>query len=416
MKKSIPSDHSFKTPDLKQPNKDLLEIHPDKNNCTRFTVRIYSEFPLTFYGGGERLIVKIYKHFKSLSIPVKIIDNYSKISEERIKREDLINEVGPDLMSSAFRRYGYPSILYQYMPDLKDLIVPSNDISMIFSRRIPPRKILRSLSRSKNKFVFCLHGIALEKFRCTHARIIGHQIVIRLQLRYFSRYVRENIYAQCLTPSTTSYLIQNGSDNYNVFIIENEFENELTELKDNSDAFRVIFIGRMQNLTKGIVFLRKVITIISRLEPNIKFIVIGKGPDLNILDKIQAKATIFDNANDKLKGTALQSSNLGIITSNLEPFSLVLQEFLVAGIPVVTTPVSGPEYILSKNVVFGKVSSFNPKLFSEDIIAYYNEWKKDKERYFIKRKEIAIASKNIFQERRMLDGYLDMVLEIGSKE
>lgn len=415
MKELLFNDHSPTNRGVREHNDEFPELSSDTNNSPEPRTRIYSEFPLTFYGGGERLIIEIYKYFKLNSISAKIIDNNAKISEERIKREDLINVVGSDLVSTAFCRYGFPSFLYQDLPALKDLTAPSNDISLILSRRFPPRRILQSLSMSKNKFVFCLHGIALEKFRLVDVRLIAHQIIIRLQLRYFSRYVRKNIYVQTLTPLIASYLIENDSDKNNIFVIENEFDSEITEIKENTDSFRVIFIGRMQNITKGIRFLRKVIRIVNRSEPNIKFIVIGNGPDLYILDKIRGEATILDSANDEIKGLALQSSSLAIITSNLEPFPRVAQEFLTAGIPVLTTPVSGPAYILGKNAVFGKVSSFDPKLFSKDIITYYQEWKNDKQKYSNRRKEIAISSKNIFLEKHMLERYLKMVLEINSK-
>lgn len=398
----------------KKINEYMDHFYKEKNK-PKPVVKIYSEFPMTFYGGGERLIIKIYKYFTSHSVHANIVDNYAKNSEERIVKEDLLKEIGPDLISTAFRRYGFPRFLYQEFPELEDLIIPSSDVSLIFARRIPPRRILHSLNKSNNHFVFCLHGIALEKLRLTDVRIIAHQIMIRLQLRYFSPYVKKNIYVQCLTPLIASYLTKNGSSRMNMFIIENEFRNELIELKENSDYFRVIFVGRMQNLTKGIKFLRKVIRLTNILEPGIKFVVIGNGPDLKVLDSVRDIAVILGNVDDKQKESAMQSSSLAIITSHLEPFPRVAQEFLTAGIPVVTTPASGPAYILSKNPVFGKVSSFNPRLFSRDIIAYYDAWKKDKEKYYNLRKEIARVASNMFHEESMLESYLNMILEIGSK-
>lgn len=379
-------------------------------------VKIYSEFPLTYFGGGERLIIMIYESLKKNGFEVKIIENNRMIAESRIGKEDILERVGSDLLFISFRRYGLPRFLYQDFPDLMELNSFPNSICLIFVRRLPPKSILSEISKfSGIKLVFCLHGIALEKLRLADPRIMIHQFIIRLQLSTFARFVAGNVYAQCLTPRVGNYLQYRGGRQNNVFVIENEFQSEITDIISNDSLFQVIFIGRMQKLTKGIKFLKKVILKVKKIEPSIEFVVIGNGPDIYVLDDLKNHCKLLTNADDMIKEETVLHSNLAIITSGLEPFPRVALEFLTSGIPVVTTPAFGPSYIIGKDKIFGNVSSFNVTDFSKDIIFYYELWKSDKNAYFELRKNIANKARSTFNEKNMLDSYLKMIVDIDSK-
>jgi len=380
-------------------------------------VKIYSEFPLNYFGGGERLIIMIYHSLKKNGFEVKIIENNRMITESRMEKDNILGHLGNDLLSMSFRRYGFPGFLYQDLPDLMELKSSRNSICLIFSRRLPPKSILSEISKfSGAKFVFCLHGIALEKMRMTDPRIMIHQFIIRRQISTFARFVAGNVYAQCLTPGIEKYLQSKGASQSNIFLIENQFQSGIADLNQNNGSFQVLFIGRMQNLTKGIKFLKKVIAEVKKKEPNIEFVVIGKGPDIHVLDGVKNHCRILTNADDSVKEDNLLHSNLAIITSSLEPAPRVAMEFLTSGIPVVTTPSSGPSYILSKDKNFGKISSFNVKAFSKEIISYYRLWRSDKSAYFELRKNIADKARSTFNEKYMLDSYLKMIMEIGLKQ
>ncbi len=379
-----------------------------------FSVNIYSELPLTYYGGGERLIVMIHNYLKSHYINVKVIDNCAYEPEKRVERRVIEELLGGDYVSIPFRRNGFPRFLYQAFPDVGLLTEPSNVTTLIFTRRIPPSSVLKALAQSGNKFIFCLHGIALEKFRIAPIKIMVHQIVMRLQLKTFSRFAHGNIYAQALTPTIADYLVKNGARGGNVFVVENEFDIGLSNIKENKEYFQVVYVGRMQGTIKGIKLLRKIVSIVKDMEPSIRFVIIGKGPDLNMLKRISDKAEVLDDADDLLKKKVIEDSSLAIITSNLEPSSLVAQEFLNGGLPIVTTPASGPSYIVSKNEAFGKISSFNPGRFADDIMRYYYLWRSNKEEYFNLRIGIARNFTSLFHTEHMLESYLNMILQISS--
>lgn len=402
-------------PRLSHANDTVKNVNLHRTDRIRLNINIYSEFPLTYYGGGERLILMLYKHL-SLHLPnVKIIENNTHIMEKRIARDTISEEVGPNLISVPFHRYGFPHFLYQDFPNLSDLTSPPKSIALIFVRRLPPKSILKVLKNSSNNFIFCLHGVAIERFHPAPLLVMIHQIVMRLQLNIFGPFINGNVYAQCLTPHIRSHLIRRGANEQNIFTIENEFNSEIAEVVANNDFFQVIFIGRMQNLTKGIKFLRKVIRKTNNKKINIKFVIIGSGPDANIMSNLRENVKFLNNANDEGKTKELQYSNLAIITSNLEPFPRVAQEFLSSGIPIISTPVSGPSFILQKDSLFGKVSTFSATQFSEDIIEYYRRWQKDKSLYLENRMEIAKRAGNIFKVENMLDSYLRMILEINSR-
>ena len=380
-------------------------------------VKIYSEFPITYFGGGERMILMIYNSLKKNGIEAKIIENNGMITESRVEKDNILGHLGNDLISMSFRRYGFPRLLYQDFPNIMELKSSHNSICLIFSRRLPPKSILSEISKfSGTKLVFCLHGIAIEKERLTDPRIMIHQFIIRHQISAFARFVAGNVYAQCLTPGIEKYLQSKGASQSNIFLIENQYTSGIDDLNQNNDSFQVLFIGRIQNLTKGIRFLKKVINEVKKIEPNIEFVVIGNGPDAQILSGINDKSRILTKADDRVKEENLLHSNLAIITSSLEPGPLVAMEFLTSGLPVVTTPASGPSYFLSKEKNFGKISSFNVKAFSKEIISYYRLWKSDKTTYFELRKNIADKARSTFNEKDMLDSYLKMIMEIGLKK
>ena len=141
---------------------DILKEPPGWKDMGFPEVRIYSEFPLTYYGGGERLILMIYHKLRQILIQVRIIENKSHRLEKRVSEEMIKKALGSDLKAVNFHRYGFPGFLYQDIPLLDELTVGSNSISLIFARRIPPRSVLRKLKTSSNRCIFCLHGIALE--------------------------------------------------------------------------------------------------------------------------------------------------------------------------------------------------------------------------------------------------------------
>ena len=390
---------------------DLRPTFNENSEHEHLKVILFSESPLSYPGGGERLISLIYTHISKLSIDVSIVENTNK------KTSISTSKQYPDLniFGAEFKRFGFIKFLYQDLPPFEVVPGTESSISLIFLRRVPPRSVLRKLEKYNSKVVFCLHGIAIEKLRITNPIIIAHQILTRIKLRDLAKYTRNRIFLQSLLPPLTSYMIAKGADLNNIFTIENEFESDVTFPERNDKEFFVTFIGRMEDLQKGIKRLKKVIKYVGKFSRKIKFNIIGTGKDSGILDGMDENVKILSGIDDQNKNNIISSSNLALITSNLEPYPLVVLEFLTSGVPVIATPASGPSYILDKDPSFGKVVSFSAKSLAMSIAGYYKEWANDKELYFSKRKDLYYSAREIFNSQKMLESYGNMVIQVAAK-
>ena len=168
------------------------------------------------------------------------------------------------------------------------------------------------------------------------------------------------------------------------------------------------------NVKKGIKRLKNVMSLVKKSDESIKFNIIGTGKDGRMLNGLGGNINILNGIDDQRKNKIIAFSNLALVTSNLEPYSLVVLEFLTSGVPVVTTPASGPTYILSKDQSFGKVVSFSAKCLAKSIVSYYQEWQRDKELYFSKRKDLYHKARNMFNSKDMLESYRNMIIQVGT--
>lgn len=387
------------------------ETFTKKSNHESLKITLFSEFPLSYPGGGERLIRLIHDFLKDAGIDVRIIENTKRQRSNSIfKQNPSLNIIGV-----KFKRFGSVKFLYQDFPPLKIISSDENAVSLIFLRRVPPRTVLRQLEKSNSKVIFCLHGIALERIRITNPIIIAHQLLTRIKLRDLARYTRNHIFVQSILPPLTTYLVKLGTDSKNIFTIENQFESEVALPERNDDEFQVAFIGRMEDLQKGINRLKNVVSLVKKFDETIKFNIIGTGKDGGMLNGLGANANILQGIDDQRKNKIIASSNLALVTSNLEPFSLVALEFLTSGVPVVTTPASGPAYILSKDQSFGKVVSFSSKSLAKSIVGCYQEWQRDKELYFSKRKDLYYKARKMFNSKDMLESYRNLIAQVAAK-
>ena len=352
----------------------------------------------------------IHEFLKDTGIDVRIIENTKR------QKSDSILEQNPslDIIGIKFKRFGLIKFLYQDFPPLKVISSDENAVSLIFLRRVPPLTVLRHLEKSNSKVIFCLHGIALERIRITNPIIIAHQLVMRIKLRDLARYTRNHIFVQSLLPPVTTYLVKHGADSKNIFTIENQFESEVALPERNDEEFQVTFIGRMEDLQKGIKRLKNVISLVKKSDANIKFNIIGTGKDGGMLNGLRGNTNILNKIDDRGKNKIIASSNLALVTSNLEPYPLVVLEFLTSGVPVITTPASGPAYILSKDQSFGKVVSFSAKSLAKSIVGCYQEWQRDKELYFSKRKDLYYKARKMFNSKDMLESYRNMIIQVGT--
>lgn len=371
---------------------------------------------MSYPGGGERLLSMIHQFLLEMGIETKIIENCRENRQRNESSSKTNFECIENTGNIKFGRFGFPKFLFQDLPPINFISNDPDALSIIFLRRVPPRSYLKKLSESQKKVVFGLHGISIEKLRLTHPLIVAQQLLTRLKLMDLASCANGNINIQVLTEDMKRLMLNHGSHPKNIFLIENEFESPLTHVGRNDEAFNVLFIGRIVNLTKGISLLKKTSRLLKKMCPNIKIKIVGTGKDSKLLNNISKNTTYFGKISDDEKFKIVQSSNLSIVTSNLEPFPRVILEFLSSGLPVVTTPSSGPSYVISKNNEYGLISSFNKKKFVNDVIGYYNLWEGNKQAYYELKQSIASSARATFITNRMLEAYSQMISQILVKK
>lgn len=369
------------------------------------SVKIFSDMPLQYYGGGEKLIIVLSNYLHSKGIDVVIFQEHADV-ETRVSFEEIKKLIELKINNIRYIKY-LPKFLYQGMPNLNEF--SKSTLNLMFLYRIPPKRYLKKIERLDVRLIFCIHGIT------TVIPVLSFKLLLfnfykKFALNYFSKFLIEGnkIKAQVLTKTMERLLYSNGADKKNIYRIPNGVAFDNFSVGKNNDQFLVIFTGRMVNIQKGIVRLVKVV---EKLPSEISVTIIGSGPDTWLLNNLRLEnVEILGFISEEEKNESLKRANLLISTSNLEPFSLVILEGLASGLPCVATPAEGPLEILSQEPIFGTVSSFNPDQFAKDVITYFEEWKTNKESYFqdkIKRRETA---RKYYDESVMLEEYYKIIL------
>jgi glycosyltransferase involved in cell wall biosynthesis len=382
---------------------DKLNLPQVKSGGSLSSVRIFSDMPLQYFGGGEKSIIDLSNYIHSKGFEVKIFQENSN-SETRVSFEE-IQKITPAKITIIKYNKHFPRFLYQEMPSVSEF--RNNELNLIYLYRIPPRRYLRKLRRLDVPIIFCIYGISTV-IPSLSLKFFFFNLYTKFSLNYFSKFIssKSKIMVQVLTKTTEELLYSMGADKKHVFRIASGVDFNNYAVAQNNDRFVVIFVGRMVNTQKGIDRLAKVV---SKLPTEVNISIIGSGPDSWILNSaLPENVDFLGFISEEKKCEKLREANLLILTSNSEPFGLVILEGLAAGLPCVATPVEGSLEILMKNQIFGTISSFNPDDFAREIIRYFEEWKKDKDCYFqnkIKRRETA---KKYYDLSIMMEKYYEM--------
>ncbi|MEM3771564.1 MAG: glycosyltransferase [Candidatus Micrarchaeia archaeon] len=382
------------------------------NEKRKVNLKIFIEEPLSFYGGGQKTVVSLANFMGSNGISVSIVENTCSGSLKRVSDEEISSTVNCRIERECFELHGFSKYFRVLYPSMETL--GKADVSMIFLRRIPPNSYLKSLFSMDSKIILCLHGIAMERFRLTNPFIMVHQMIIRRQLSRLAKFVKPegNISVQFFTRNINDYLVSKGAEGQKLYAIESGISIESAYPGRNDLFFQVVFIGRIEDLSKGIRRLRSIIEKSYEDQMDVRYVIIGSGSDEKMLKNLPKNAEFLNFVDEGKKREELLKSNLMIITSNLEPFSLVAIEGLSYGIPIVTTPTSGPMSILSHYEKFGRVSTFNTKNIVSDIFFYFSLWKANKNNYYEMKCDISGKAKLLFDESRMGEDYLRMILGV----
>jgi glycosyltransferase involved in cell wall biosynthesis len=186
---------------------------------------------------------------------------------------------------------------------------------------------------------------------------------------------------------TKNKLINNLKINTEIFVIPNGINlQEIKSAKPAKQKSDVIFAGRLLS-HKNVDFLIDSINLLKDTYPNIKCVIVGKGPEEENLKKLVAKLKIESNiifydflADHKDLYGLMKSSRVFAFPSTREGFGIVALEANASGIPVITT---NHQNNATKDLIMNGKNGHSVKLdekkIAEKIIQYLSTEKSSNE-------------------------------------
>jgi glycosyltransferase involved in cell wall biosynthesis len=376
---------------------------------SRTSVGFFTQTNLALLGGGERLTLELVSYLRN-SFDIDLFHNPSNdnYSLAELKRYSEFEDLEPK--ETAYQGSRWPmNILYRPLPVPRAL---TYDVNLIMVYRPPPTSYLKSIADTGAKVVFLLHGIGLDRVIQRNIKHTIYQVLMRQALKAAANIAKnsKNIFFQTLNSTQYNYLSSILGNTSKIFLIENGVHFERYSVGSNTEHFRVIFIGRMSDKDKGIRRLRKVILHTAQINPETEFLIAGRGPDSSLVTAIPTRNYQYlGYITEEQKIKALQSSNLILSTSNLEPFPLALLEGLASGLPILSTPTSGPKHILGYCKAFGNTTSWHPAEIAKNILNKYKQWKKSTNEYNQRKIMIRETAKEHFDWKTMAEKYSIMI-------
>jgi glycosyltransferase involved in cell wall biosynthesis len=386
-------------------------------------VRVFDSTPLEYYGGGEVVAISIARGLLAQGFEVNLVSDSSAGGVSRLPPErvvDLTKGLHHDKV--PFCNYAARPLagLFHRLPRISDL-TPIG-VNLILIHRLPPPKFLSCIQDSGSKVVFLVHGISLEEGAHSSVVFRGSKLGLKIYLRTQSARLNSgSIYFQVLTERLGAFLAREGIDPERICVIPNGLPLDEYRVAP-SQYFDVIFLGRIERFVKGIDLLAR---ILDRLDPvmppDMTVTVVGSGADDAFLrrravskwksGRIRLRGFVSESEKKEL----LSRASVMLITSRAEAFSLAALEGLGSGVPVFSTPASGPMSVISRQPEFGKVLKPRPFEFLEAILVNYTAWRQDPRRYLDEREIRRKNACSLFCESKMVSSYASMISKIGEE-
>ena len=147
---------------------------------------------------------------------------------------------------------------------------------------------------------------------------------------------------------------------------------KMSKLNNNT----LIFVGRLNYNHKGLNHLVEIIKTVHKKSPNLKCVVVGDGPDRNVLENLIVKNGLTDilllvGKSDNVY-KYYEKSDILLQTSNWEGFGMNIIEAMSCGIPVVSFHNSGPDEIIRDGIDGYLIEKYNIEDFAEKVLFLEN--------------------------------------------
>lgn len=375
---------------------------------------IFSSFPLEFGAGGEATAVYLANWLGSKGFDVSFVFDSTRHVERRLDSQTVQSQVHYfSAKGEAFQPYAPvpPNMPFRRLPRMESLA--QFDVNMILLDRIPPPAFLSAVNDAESRVLFLFHGLALERPLPPHPAAAAYQLLLRFALRSFRILARsEGVHFQAFTEPIASELSRSGISSDRIHLIPSGIPfDDIPEPKSH-DSFGVLFMGRMVTTVKGTDFLSRILSCLeARLPEDVSVRILGSGPDEKRFRRYRQGRRIhyLGYVSNPQKVKVLSGSDLLLVTSYIEPFSLVTVEGLAAGLRVVTTPASGPRSIVESGVGFGETQPYRPRVFVDSILKEYHRWRAAPDRLLGERRARRTQAMGLFSAETMARRYEDLL-------
>lgn len=142
--------------------------------------------------------------------------------------------------------------------------------------------------------------------------------------------------------------------------------------KTDSDQKRIIFVGRMAKVQKGLDLLLEILDQILTKKPDWHIMIAGDGSDMQYFRESIRKSTwcrqveLLGNIKDIIP--CYLCSSIALNTSRWEGFGLVVTEAMECGLPVVAFRTDGPSEIINDGVNGFLVNNYDTVAFSDKLL------------------------------------------------
>jgi glycosyltransferase involved in cell wall biosynthesis len=377
-------------------------------------VRFYGTYPLEFMGGGESTSIFLANYLGENGWSVKFLADSKYSGVTRVSVEAVMERV----RSFEYARLPFESRsplaslgLLRRTPRIEDM--PPEYVHLILIDRVPPSTFLADLKRKGLRVLFLLYGIALDYQLPPNPAAAAYEFAQRANLARFGA-VRSapSIHFQVLTGAQSQFLSDVGIPADRIHLIRSGVRIPTGEGGPDDATFRVLFMGRMERVSKGVSLLRQVARLLQvGSSHDVELTMIGSGRDSARIatDHFGGRVRYEGYVTDFRRAELLREAQVLISTSYLEPFSLVVAEAIVNGVYVLTTPASGPASIVNLDRGFGEVLDFSPETFVKRIQARCERWRSSPDHLSTERKERRQTGARWLSEAEMCRRYEDLL-------
>ena len=382
---------------------------------------VFNYYPLEFMGGGEQLAISLFNELVS----DYDITYYSPVEEKvvsRISEDHLRRTLFFDYRKCAFQDFSIVRDRRLYKPFPSMEIINREEVLLIFLSSPVPRRFLKGLINKGKRAIFLLHGITVERVSLSSVSLLKISL-FRFWVKWnllvnHKYYAYDRFEYQVLNPSQLRLLENVGVNKTRITLIPNGLEFSDYQVGAASDKFRIVFIGRMEKVIKGVDLLISTAAEVIKTNLDVEFQVIGSGSYESVVEDMSqqqySQFKYYAYVTQETKKAILADASLMIVTSRTEPFSLSILEGLASGLPIVSTDCSGPRSIIDSDELFGCITSHKVSDFKSRIMDYYSVWRSDRDAYFAQKMERRYRAEKLFNKGKMTTSYRLLVARLFS--